>query len=114
MMPTPMDFFNFARLAQFRSRRSLTLPDPERDLHRRSKRQVHRGYPSDATLHEVLPKLDVRSNHQYIPLGQHATLKCTDYGGGVEESGPYRKNFKWSHSNGNPVTSPEVSYKNTL
>jgi len=96
---------------------SRDLDDTRRDLnHQRilSKRYPRDtvkpiGYPSDEVMSEVIPRLPQKSQHQYVPLGSEAILKCFSPQDVVEESSWLDRKFHWFHSDGREVSAPEVS-----
>jgi hypothetical protein len=81
-----------------------------RKLTRRKSRQAVKpvGYPSNEIFAEVIPRLPKKSQHEYIPLGSEAILRCFSAQDEIEEGSWLDRKFKWLHSDGREVSAPEV------
>lgn len=80
-------------------------------FHRRIKRQVSLGYPTNEKWETIIPQLPRKGRHHYAPLGTHVILKCfashDDSEVGVqEEVVGDASSFSWKHVNGMEITAP--------
>ena len=75
---------------------------------RRRKRQIALGHPDPHLFSTAIAHLKTRAAHQYVPLGSSLVLPCFSSDDLVEDTYGLEKRFTWRHSDGSPVTAPQV------